>query len=265
MPRKASLFAAFTLAAFIASAPADARRTVIDQGEFIDPGTSIDACTIGGDPCTATILPFSFDYGSGLTNEAFIYDRGIISFGSAIPDSVDANGDFTSFGVPVIAPLYVPGDTGAAGPYEASVGTITPDAYAETLPNFGTDLFVITFLDPLADDPNDFLTPYVHLIIDASTGEIRFEFIHGQSFLDEFGVLTLALPNTTGTQMGFLLGNEQLLADPPNIDGINAFTFPGGGGAVPEPSTWAMMLLGFGAVGLAIRRRRNSLTRATAT
>jgi PEP-CTERM motif-containing protein len=28
------------------------------------------------------------------------------------------------------------------------------------------------------------------------------------------------------------------------------------GGAIPEPTSWAMMLLGFGAVGLAIRRRR---------
>ena len=27
--------------------------------------------------------------------------------------------------------------------------------------------------------------------------------------------------------------------------------------SVPEPSTWAMMLLGFGAVGFAIRRRRS--------
>jgi hypothetical protein len=34
-----------------------------------------------------------------------------------------------------------------------------------------------------------------------------------------------------------------------------------GGGAVPEPSTWAMMLLGFGAMGMAMRRRRRSGTR----
>jgi len=27
-------------------------------------------------------------------------------------------------------------------------------------------------------------------------------------------------------------------------------------GAVPEPATWAMMLLGFGAVGFAMRRRQ---------
>lgn len=31
-------------------------------------------------------------------------------------------------------------------------------------------------------------------------------------------------------------------------------------GAVPEPSTWAMMLFGFGAVGFAMRRRRQKLT-----
>ena len=33
---------------------------------------------------------------------------------------------------------------------------------------------------------------------------------------------------------------------------------PGTIGAVPEPSTWAMMLLGFGGVGVALRRRRRS-------
>jgi hypothetical protein len=43
----------------------------------------------------------------------------------------------------------------------------------------------------------------------------------------------------------------------PLIDGV-AFelTAPGGVGAVPEPATWAMMLVGFGAVGGAMRRRR---------
>ncbi|HWJ59374.1 MAG TPA: PEPxxWA-CTERM sorting domain-containing protein [Sphingomicrobium sp.] len=32
--------------------------------------------------------------------------------------------------------------------------------------------------------------------------------------------------------------------------------------AVPEPATWAMMLIGFGAMGWSIRRRRGSLAAA---
>ena len=38
--------------------------------------------------------------------------------------------------------------------------------------------------------------------------------------------------------------------------GYDDFTFNGTNGAIPEPGTWAMMLLGFGAVGFAMRRRR---------
>ena len=35
-------------------------------------------------------------------------------------------------------------------------------------------------------------------------------------------------------------------------------------GAVPEPGTWAMMLMGFGAIGFAMRRRKHALhTQAT--
>jgi len=42
------------------------------------------------------------------------------------------------------------------------------------------------------------------------------------------------------------------------IDGstLNGRTFQPVGSAVPEPGTWAMMLLGFGAIGFSMRRRR---------
>ena len=46
-----------------------------------------------------------------------------------------------------------------------------------------------------------------------------------------------------------------------NQTGFDNITFGSatpGRGAVPEPSTWAMMLLGFGAVGAAMRRRRKT-------
>ncbi|MDZ4374165.1 MAG: PEPxxWA-CTERM sorting domain-containing protein [Phenylobacterium sp.] len=38
---------------------------------------------------------------------------------------------------------------------------------------------------------------------------------------------------------------------------------PTGGGVVPEPSTWAMMILGFGASGAALRARRRGLVPST--
>ena len=47
-----------------------------------------------------------------------------------------------------------------------------------------------------------------------------------------------------------------------NQTGFDDITFGSatpGGGAVPEPGTWAMMLLGFGAVGFAMRRRKSAL------
>ena len=238
-----------------------ARRTVIDQGQSIPVTNAVTACTIGGTACAATTLPFSFNFGTGPTNQAFIYDRGIISFGAPIPGNVDASGNFTTFGVPVIAPLYAPGPTGAAGPYNAFTGTMfAPNfSFPTTLPNFGTDLFVISFLDPNAVDPTSFLSPYINVILDASATELRFEFVHGQSFLSN-GVLTLALPDTTGTQMGYVLGSTQVLQAPPDIAGTNAFRFfAPTTGSVPEPATWTMMLIGFGVIGFALRGAKRNI------
>jgi hypothetical protein len=260
--RKA-LLAGLAATAIFCSTEASARRTVIDQGQTISVTNPITACTIGIAGCAAITLPFSFNFGMGITNQAFVYNSGIVSFGAPIPLNVPNNASLTSLGVPVIAPLYLPGVTGVAGPYQAFTGTITPDpsnAFQTTLPNFGPDLFIISFLDPSDDDPNTFLTPYIHLILDASATQIRFEFIHGQSFLSN-GVLQIELPDTTGRQLGYSLGNpaspQQLLNQPPDIAGINAFTFNAvTASAVPEPATWTMMLLGFGLAGLTLRRRR---------
>lgn len=40
--------------------------------------------------------------------------------------------------------------------------------------------------------------------------------------------------------------------------GLSHLVFFGSVGAVPEPATWAMMLLGFGAIGVSMRRRRKN-------
>lgn len=44
------------------------------------------------------------------------------------------------------------------------------------------------------------------------------------------------------------------------ISGPGDITLGGGGGVVPEPQSWVMLIAGFGLVGAAARRRRNAVT-----
>lgn len=83
--------------------------------------------------------------------------------------------------------------------------------------------------------------------LDASKGLIRFDYGRNnavlvdaltQSFATDHGTLSIGV----GTGVRF--------------SGVN---LPGGAGAVPEPATWAMMLIGFAAAGTVLGRR----TRAT--
>lgn len=60
------------------------------------------------------------------------------------------------------------------------------------------------------------------------------------------GNYTLTVQGTPGTQNGSFGGSVAFVAQ----------------SAVPEPSTWGMMLLGFGAVGYSARRRRKTFAQA---
>lgn len=53
-------------------------------------------------------------------------------------------------------------------------------------------------------------------------------------------------------------------ADNIAFDDVTLGSTIAGGGAVPEPGTWAMMLLGFGAIGYSLRRRKQSAHLQTA-
>lgn len=68
-----------------------------------------------------------------------------------------------------------------------------------------------------------------------------------------------------GTELERFIGISFLAADTSGIGDfrqlrLGGIAGPGGGGlpppSVPEPSTWALMLLGFGATGFAMRRSR---------
>ena len=69
------------------------------------------------------------------------------------------------------------------------------------------------------------------------------------------GTFALAAGNhsITGTQTANAFGG-----------GAGFFIVRGSAGAVPEPATWAMMLVGFGAMGVGMRRRHLAVLRAVA-
>ena len=84
-------------------------------------------------------------------------------------------------------------------------------------------------------------------------------------------------PGVTSSISLYLLGNTSNAArgfDPTptsltlslNSTGVSAFSSsetlaipPAGMGAVPEPATWAMFILGFGAIGYAVRKRKATI------
>jgi hypothetical protein len=59
----------------------------------------------------------------------------------------------------------------------------------------------------------------------------------------------------TAKSIGFAINDGQIIYDDVTFGSAR----PGGGGVVPEPGAWALMLVGFGGVGWAIRRRARAL------
>lgn len=73
----------------------------------------------------------------------------------------------------------------------------------------------------------------------------------------------LASIGWVGAVTGVRIVGLDSLGGSPGFDVVNVQVLPGSiGSPVPEPATWAMMLLGFGAMGVSMRRRRRDLALA---
>ena len=94
---------------------------------------------------------------------------------------------------------------------------------------------------------------------DGNASLLAYDFFYSDSTSTEFVVDTvgtgwtlfdvLANVNTSKTLVGFsIFGNSA------GVTRVDDFVI-NVGGAVPEPATWAMMLLGFAGIGMALRRR----------
>jgi len=73
--------------------------------------------------------------------------------------------------------------------------------------------------------------------------------------------LTFAVPETSLSLENLFVRYQSIDAPSLGLQGASATGVPIGGG-VPEPATWAMMIIGFGAVGSLARRNRRKLALA---
>lgn len=119
----------------------------------------------------------------------------------------------------------------------------------------------------------------------AGSYSLGLNFVNGSVFaggdgLDFYSLITLSADANAGPpNQGYYPGTLDAYIDPMilfsadlnlsdyslSVGGVSAPLTAGGNGAggVPEPAAWAMMLLGFGGIGAAIRRRRSGARPAT--
>jgi hypothetical protein len=271
----------------LATAPAMAAQTV-QSGSGVSTTTALDAfrSDLGG----GTVPGANGSFG-GVRRE--INWDGVPAATSA-PNSLPAN--FFNVNSPRGAVFTTPGtgfevsgaatDSGSGQPAAANFGNIDP-SYTTTFAPFspqrlftavGSNIFDVTFFVPGTSTPG-LTTGFGAIFSDvdlANTSSIEL-FGADNSSLGIYYVLTAAVPNgglsflgiSYGTPMisrvRITAGNAALASgviDSARFDLVTLDDFIFGepvAAAVPEPSTWAMMLLGFAGIGWSVRRRKTLL------
>jgi hypothetical protein len=245
----AAAIAAAALTTFAATS-ADARRVSTDDPW---PMPEVGACVldtgIATQGCNPISLGFTVRIGSQTYNSIYLYDDGLISFGSTVTNPLSDTVE--GFGTPVIA----------AGLSRIEVFDFPPYVTSQ-------------FSERVTGNPGEFLLGWYE-------GEV--EFIGGVDPEDQFQLLPGSYARVVNTgyyrllkleplepgraratiftsgfggPLGYSLGNVSLALEEPIQDDY-VFEFgerivPG----IPEPASWALMIAGFGLVGLAARRRR---------
>ena len=274
------LGAVATFAALSLAAPAEARRTVIDAIEDpANPGNEISVvmtfegyCDLNGEECdpelSAFALPYQVSFGGGaFSNRVFVTGNGIVSFGNQVDFSQETYG-----------PEECYEDIGC---YRSPIGTLR-----DRISNYD--------YPALADYERNLVSLGQSNDTDFFYGEVFFQ--SARMSISSSGVISANfyscfsphgcnqsgdLLRLTPTSSGFLgeiitdfgrngsfsnLGDQGFVIDgvTTNITGntfflpaqIRGLVAPG----VPEPSTWAMLIAGFGAIGGAMRSRRKETT-----
>ncbi|MFO1238773.1 MAG: PEPxxWA-CTERM sorting domain-containing protein [Sphingomonadaceae bacterium] len=220
--------------------PAEARRTAIDQSGSI---TLSGYCDFDGSDCDiTTVLPYSVDFGgpNGFTNQLQIFGNGYLTF-------------------PFSPLVTVPGGRGY------STSSVISPGY-----NSSTDI-------DFQGSGNEVYNQSARVAVDAA-GNITADwftcFGNQNCFANSYSVVMR--PTVGGFNVSFRYSNPSMSFDSPfyaeyrfgpnapsgsfnapvDRDFFIPATFRGLAlSAVPEPSVWAMLILGFGFVGASMRRR----------
>lgn len=250
MGHKSMLVIAAVLAAGLA-APATAGRGIqIDVGANKAP-----TCALADATCTKYLSLSSQGFTRGPLSQVYIYREGVISFGAPI------NASSAVFQVAQSGNLYdvYAGYTLPLGTPDFRVDLISffkPGTVVEpgiTAPDFQYQLYNTDFAGSLE-------LYYAHLTAPAGA-KIGYS-VNGEG---------ASVLNTNGLKLGEAASNSTFvfyLTQQDDTVTLERKTFDAKFGAappsptLPEPSTWAMLLIGFGGVGAMIRRRREVLVAA---
>lgn len=170
-------------------------------------------------------------------------DPGLVIFANPISFptfSLNNVGDFQDFKVLTI------------GTTEGTVNTNFLSLFGEdTVPypisvNFTFSSPAGTLGSPVSGSTSGFIAPFTSCgVIAGGCGEVAW----GGPSIFNFG---------KGGQFSVSLSNATF-GTPGSADVTGRFTLLSQNGAVPEPATWALMILGFGAIGAAMRRSRTTV------
>ena len=179
----------------------------------------------------------------------------------------------TSAGATVITNIYSGHtDTGGGAPYTGFVGSLSTPGIS-----FATDTGYNWHPFGLAD----FGADAMGTLDVATTGTYTFHlssddgsrvFIDGSLLIDRGGPHG---PSTTDGTLALTAGLHtfevqffECCGGPSGLDFSiplgTTISSPGGGGAIPEPASWVLLIVGFGGVGAALRRRRATASLAAA-
>jgi hypothetical protein len=258
-------FGVVLFALTVASAPAQARRVAVDDGQ---PVLDLGYCVLGASestiPCNGQALGFKLRLATGTFETAFVYDDGLVSIGRKVSESYSDYSGYTPFadyyaaaadGTLLLAPSLSPARSNFEIRYSNIIasppGTFTVEWSEYSTRNNtgrGYDLCLGCAKNTLTivSNPDGGATVTYRWENDMIFNDFNY-YNNGHQM---FGSSVAGQPDL---QLLYTVEDRFGLPTPIPVP-TYSFTILGVG-AVPEPATWAMMIAGFGLVGASMRRR----------